>query len=59
MVSVILSADQTHATLRVLEKIIMCFKQAGTTLLISAFVVQLIYTNYYKNCYSSFRYMLE
>jgi len=55
---VIILADETQATLRGLEKKI-CFKQAGTTLLFSAVVVELIYINYYENCYSSFRYMLE
>ena len=59
MGGVILLADETQPTLMVLEKKKMCFKQAGTSLLFSAFVVELIYINYYANCYSSFRYMLE
>ena len=58
MGDVIVLADETQSTLMVLEKKgIMCFKQAGTTLLFSAFVVELIYTNHYRNCYSSLIYM--
>ena len=54
MGDVIILADETQATLMVLKKRIMCFKQAGTTLLFSAFVIPLICTNYYRNCYISF-----